>query len=143
MSNEWNDKLKLRQAELKAIYQSSGGRVSEKIKQELLELYELEDADDLRRFGNGLNWLSEIIYEYDPIELIPTNIPKHEYDCEARLILRELSLRGEPNFKEIWEVVYEVFVLQFGLDSTGPIDRTCYEEISRKLAENKNYWLGR
>lgn len=141
MTKEWNDKLKLRQAELKNVFQASNGKVSEKIKQELLELYELENADDLRRFGNGLNWLCEVIYKYDPIDLVPTNIPKNEYDCEARLILRELSLRGNPNFKEIWQVVHDIFALQFGIDSTGQIDRTCYEEISRALAENKNYWF--
>lgn len=140
MHTKWDESAKYRKAELSYQYMATKGNVPEDIKNELMILYELENEDDLKRFGEGLKWCTKLIYENDPIGLVPLNVPEEEYDCEARLILRELSIRGNPTLKEINEVVHEIFVLQFTFDSAGQNDRICYQNISKELYENKNFW---
>ena len=140
MQTQWDDYAKQRKADLSFRYQFAKGNVSEDVKSELMRLYELEDADDKRRFGDGLNWCTKLLYDNDPIGLVPQQVPNEEYDCEARMILRELAIRNNPNLKEINEVVHEIFVIQFTFDSTGPSDRSCYQDISKRLFNNKHFW---
>ncbi len=97
----------------------------------------------MRRFGDGLEWLTTILYFHDPIDLVPMEVPKDEYDVEARMILRELSARGDPNLKEITEVTHQIFGMMFDDHCAGQIDRPCYELIARELVLQKEKWKGK
>ena len=141
--NEWNDAAKQRMAELGTLFHLTKGTcVTEDQKNEMRYLHELEHADDVRRFGDTLDWLTQRIYYHDPIGLVPFEIPQNEYDCEARMILRDLSIRGR-NLKEVLEVIHEVFVIQFDLPSAGSIDRACYVDLAKELIERTSEWLGK
>ena len=142
--SEWNDAAKQRMAELGLIYQLTQGKgVTEDQKKEMRYLHEIEHADDLKRFGDTLDWLTQRIYFHDPIGLVPCEIPQNEYDCEARMILRDLAIRGRPGLTEVLEVVHEVFVIQFGLPSCGSTDRQCYIDIAKELVECTDDWCGK
>ena len=136
----WNEENKQRKALLAMQFQAANGNVTQKVKDELMSLYEIENEDDIRRFGEGLAWCTRILYDNDPIDLKPQNIPLEEYDCEARMILRELAIRENPTLEEIREIIHEIFSMQFTFEVTGPADRSCYISISQELNKNKNYW---
>lgn len=136
----WNDENKKRKALLGMEYQASNGNVSQEVKDELMALYEIENADDIRRFGDGLAWCTKLLYDHDPIDLKPQNIPQEEYDCEARMIFRELAIRDNPNLEEIREIVHEIFSMQFTFEVAGPADRSCYIKISLDLNKNRDLW---
>jgi hypothetical protein len=138
---EWNEKAKERLANLRLIFQSSNGNgVSQEQKNEMIQLHELEHLDDLKRFGNLLDWLIRLLYKHDPIDLVPCVIPKDEYDVEARMILRELAIRENPNLKEITEIVHQIFAMEFDEHSAGTIDRPCYEIIAKELINHIEEW---
>jgi hypothetical protein len=136
----WNEENKQRKASLAIQFQAANGNVPQEVKDELMRLYEIENEDDIRRFGIGLDWCTKILYDNDPIDLKPQNIPSEEYDCEARMILRELAIREKPTLEEIREIVHEIFSMQFTFKVAGPADRSCYTNISQELNKNINYW---
>jgi hypothetical protein len=141
---EWNDAAKEHMAGLRLIFQTSKGNgVTQDQRMEMLHLHDLEHRDDLRRFGNALDWLTRLLYEHDPIDLVPCVVPKDEYDIEARMILRELAIRGTPGLKEITEVVHQIFVMEFDNPSAGTIDRPCYEAIAKELFDHTKDWQGK
>ena len=141
---EWNDDAKKRMAELQFVFQTSKGNgVTQNEREEMLHLHDLENIDDLNRFGNTLHWLTKLLYEKDPIELVPCAIPLEEYDIEARMILRELAIRGTPSLDEIVGVVHQIFVMQFEIASAGTVDRPCYTEIAKELFARTEEWKGK
>lgn len=141
---EWNNAAKEHLAQLRFIFQTSQGNgITYEQRTEMLALHNLEHRDDLRRFGNSLDWLIRLLYEQDPIELVPCVVPKDEYDIEARMILRELAIRGTPTLKEITEVVHQIFVMEFDEHSSGTIDRPCYQTIAKELLARTEEWQGK
>lgn len=131
---KWNDSAKKRLDELREIFLlNKGVGISLSQKDEMVYLHALEHAHDVARFGNLLSWLTLLLYQYDPIDLVPCHIPLNEYDIEARMILKELAIREQPGLKEIIEVVHQVFVIEFDEHSAGTIDRSCYEAIGKEL----------
>lgn len=142
--SKWNNAAKERLAGLRLIFQASKGNgVTQEERLEMVHLHNLEHQDDLQRFGGLLDWLIRLIYEHDPIELVPCVIPKDEYDIEARMILRELAIRGTPGLEEITEVVHQIFVMEFDDHSAGTIDRSCYAAIAKELLDRTKEWQGK
>lgn len=130
----WNKAAKEKLDSLKIKFISSNGKdITEDESKLMLHLHGLENIDDLNRFGNNLQWLTRLIYEHDPIELAPSGIPLDEYDVEARMILRELSTKNNPTLKEIIEMIYLIFTMQFTEKCSGNIDNNCYSEIAKEL----------
>jgi len=141
---EWNDAAQKYMAELRFIFQASKGNgVTQEQRMEMVHLHGLEHRDDLRRFGGSLDWLTRLLYEHDPIDLVPCVVPKDEYDIEARMILRELAIRGTPSLKEITEVIHQIFVMEFDSPSAGTIDRPCYQAIAKELIDRTKEWQGK
>lgn len=140
-NKEWNEIDKERLANLRLIFQlNKGNGVSQEHRMEMMQLHKIEHLDDLNRFGNLLDWLIRLLYKHDPIDLVPCVIPKDEYDIEARMILRELEIRENPDLKEITEVVHQIFAMEFDDHSAGTIDRPCYESIAKELINRIEEW---
>lgn len=139
----WSKEIEYRLAQLRSLYLELDGKVSKEIKDEMIKLHEWEHEEDLRRFGNTLGHITRRLYFHDPIELVQCQIPQEEYDIEARMILRELAIRGRPDLKEITDVVYQIFLMQFGPTSVGTIDRPCYDLIAKELLEITDEWCGK
>lgn len=136
--DEWNDAARKRLAELQFIFQRISCTQDEL--KEMTHLNKLEKTDDLNRFGYTLQWLTQFIYEKDPIELVPCGMPHDEYDIEARKILKELAIRGTTSLDEIVGIVHQIFVKQFGTEEAGTINRLCYTEIAKELLARTEEW---
>lgn len=137
MYQEWNAEAKQRLLELRNNLRIKGQKPTKEEREELTALHNLEYQDDEKRFGKNIDVLSEILYKHDPIGLVPCEVPKDEYELEARMILREMDNKKEANIREITKIVYDVFDKMFNhsttgriTDCTGPIDRACYEQIA-------------
>jgi hypothetical protein len=130
---EWNNKLKNRLKELRQLFYLK--TIKEEEKKELMCLYELEHIDYIKRFGELIDWMTKLLYDNDPMNLIQFGIPLQEYDIEAKMILNELSLLNKKNLKEIIEIVYEVFLIEFGKEAAGNIDNECYTKIAKEIVK--------
>lgn len=141
---EWNNEAQARKEELHKLFRETNGRgVSENDRKEMAALCKLHSADDQRRFGDMVPVVTSMLYAIDPISLVPCEVPKDEYDIEARMILREISPLVNPTVEEIANIARNIFVSQFDEASAGASDRECYTQIAKALLLRQAEWQGK
>lgn len=140
--SDWDAQTKLRLQELRCKFRLNHGKnCTQEELEEIMILHQKENNYFNKRFGPLLEWLNNILYQNDPANLNFANLPKNEYDIEAKIILEELTTRKCQTFKEILELVYDIFLEQFGEDQVGLIDSRCFENISKQIFEQKRVWI--
>lgn len=140
--SDWDTQTKRRLQELRSKFRLNYGKncTAEEC-EELMLLHQKEKNYFQKRFGSLLIWLIDVLYQNDPANLSFADISQNEYDIEAKIILEELTSRKCQTLKEIIELVYDVFLEQFGEDQIGLIDSQCFENISKQIFSKKHEWL--
>ena len=77
--------------------------------------------------------ITEILYYYDPAELVGCNIPEDEYSSEASTIIG--NLRKIEDIRSLKWMVYGVFEAYFSKENILPLSHECYRLISEKIWE--------
>ena len=75
--------------------------------------------------------ITEILYSYDPAELVGCSIPKDEYSSEAATIIG--NLREIEDIRSLKWMVYDVFEAYFSEENILPLSHECYRLISEEI----------
>ena len=77
--------------------------------------------------------ITEILYSYDPAELVGCSIPKDEYSTEAGTIIG--NLREIEDIRSLKWMVYGVFEAYFFKENILPLSHECYRLIAEEIWE--------
>ena len=76
-------------------------------------------------------FVSEILYKYDPVGFVQHGVPEDEYDPEARAIIGRL--KDVTDMRSLRWTVCEVFKDFFDKDTILPSSDKCYRFIAEEI----------
>jgi hypothetical protein len=93
------------------------------------------------KFKENLDWLTKLLYQHDPIFLVPMGMPCDEYEAEALMIWQAFENTPPVSEDEIRHVVYEIFLKMFGEGTAGEFSHISYNAIADGIAaKSQELW---